>query len=618
MLSKNILIVVFFIIRIQCEALNYSFVIRSVVGDPDGYSRPVIIVYDAKNAIPKWDRQRPFPAPLIRARNGEILEIQFTNMLRDQSTSIHFHGLHMLNNPWMDGVEMITQCPIHIGETFTYRFNLTQSGTFWYHSHSHQQYADGLIGPIIIDPKLGEQDPILERYPYDNDSDHSIMLQEWYHESWQDIMTGYQSFFNSSKNYKPRYPWPPTSLLINGRGRFDCHTTDCNVVNTLGKCNETIQCLPLRASYFSECQPMAHDLDEFHCHNGKYVRLRLINAASSAPLRFWIDQHPLLLVARDSLPIEPYEKSYIAIPAGQRLDVIVRCNQNINYKYNMYVSLLENVVAGMSPNSWMNALLVYPNSTVISPPQLSPESNFTDDIFSSEVDTLEEWQINGRTFISPSHAPLLQSIYFDKNATVALPTPTIGHLGNSYETYIEYLEYGKVYEVLLVSNDAQPHSFHLHGYVVNFTTVGTLATLTSDHYDECNEYRFDMTTVKYDRMLPPYDQVGSILSVGDSFTIPSKGYVVFRFKANNPGPWLFHCHMEWHISPGLALVFSIGHQNGQSYHNLISNPPVKEFFLCGDTKQRWSNFYSSKGALSSSMSAILLGTLILVDCFFYM
>ncbi|CAF4008560.1 unnamed protein product [Rotaria magnacalcarata] len=348
---------------------------------------------------------------------------------------------------------------------------------------------------------------------------------------------------------------------------------------------------------------MAHDLDEFHCHNGKYVRLRLINAASSAPLRFWIDLHPLLLVARDSLPIEPYEKSYIAIPAGQRLDVIVRCNQNINYKYNMYVSLLENVVAGMSPNSWMNALLVYPNSTVISPPQLSPESNFTDDVL---------------TFISPSYAPLLQSIYFDKNATVALPTPTIGHLGNSYETYIEYLEYGKVYEVLLVSNDAQPHSFHLHGYVVNFTTVGTLATLTSDHYDECNEYRFDMTTVKYDRMLPPYDQVGSILSVGDSFTIPSKGYVVFRFKANNPGPWLFHCHMEWHISPGLALVFSIGHQNGQSYHNLISNPPVKEFFLCGDTKQRWSNFYSSKGALSSSMSAILLGTLILVDCFFYM
>ncbi|CAF5225870.1 unnamed protein product, partial [Rotaria magnacalcarata] len=78
------------------------------------------------------------------------------------------------------------------------------------------------------------------RYPYDNDSDYSIMLQEWYHESWQDIMTGYQSFFNSSKNYKSRYPWPPTSLLINGRGRFDCHTTDCNVVNTVSSITSII------------------------------------------------------------------------------------------------------------------------------------------------------------------------------------------------------------------------------------------------------------------------------------------------------------------------------------------------------------------------------------------
>ncbi|CAF3318430.1 unnamed protein product [Rotaria socialis] len=132
---------------------------------------------------------------------------------------------------------------------------------------------------------------------------------------------------------------------------------------------------------------------------------------------------------------------------------------------------------------------------------------------------------------------------------VALPTPTIGHLGNSYETYIEYLEYGNVYEVLLVNTDTHPHPFHLHGCFVNFTTFDTLVTQISDHYDECNEYRFDMTIVKYDRMLPPYDQVGSILSVGDSFTVPSKGYVVFRFKANNPSPWLSHCYMEWHIFP---------------------------------------------------------------------
>ncbi|CAF1211452.1 unnamed protein product [Rotaria sp. Silwood1] len=412
----------------QCEALNYSFIIRTVVGDPDGYKRPVITVHAANSTIPKWNCQRPFPAPLIRARNGELLQIEFKNMLRDQSRSIHFHGLHMFNNPWMDGVDMITQCPIHVGVTFIYEFNLTQTG---------------------------EQDLIHEQYSYDENSDYPIILQEWYHESWQDIMTGYQSFFNSSKEFKPRYSWPPTSLLINGHGRFDCHTTNCKKASRSNfseptKCNETIQCIPLRESYFGECQSDRHDLDEFHCHNGKYGRLRLINAASSSPLRFWIDQHPLLIVARDSLPVKPYEKLYIAIAVGQCLDVIVRCNQNPKFKYHMFVALPENFIVGVNPDNWMNALFVYPNSTVISPPQLPPQANFNDDVLfeykhlkplnaenyksqpaikrltykfsvifnTSEEATLEEWQINDKTLVSPSYAPLLQSIYFDENAGV--------------------------------------------------------------------------------------------------------------------------------------------------------------------------------------------------------
>lgn len=28
----------------------------------------------------------------------------------------------------------------------------------------------------------------------------------------------------------------------------------------------------------------------------------------------------------------------------------------------------------------------------------------------------------------------------------------------------------------------------------------------------------------------------------DTISIPSKGYTIFRFKADNPGFWLMHCH----------------------------------------------------------------------------
>lgn len=30
---------------------------------------------------------------------------------------------------------------------------------------------------------------------------------------------------------------------------------------------------------------------------------------------------------------------------------------------------------------------------------------------------------------------------------------------------------------------------------------------------------------------------------------------VVRFKTGNPGIWLFHCHIEWHIEAGLVMTF---------------------------------------------------------------
>ena len=97
------------------------------------------------------------------------------------------------------------------------------------------------------------------------------MIHEWYHESWQDIMTGYQGPHNSS-------------LLINGHGRFDCQTSNCSEKRKRNECNETLQCFPLRDSYFGPCNSHAHPQDEFLCHNGRSARLRVINAASSAPV----------------------------------------------------------------------------------------------------------------------------------------------------------------------------------------------------------------------------------------------------------------------------------------------------------------------------------------------
>ncbi len=110
------------------------------------------------------------PAPILRWREGDTVTLKVTNLLRETS-SIHWHGIILPSA--MDGVPGIATGfkGIKPGETFTYRFPVTQSGTYWYHSHSGFQEQTGLYGSIIIDPREPE--------PFTYDRDYVVMLSDW-------------------------------------------------------------------------------------------------------------------------------------------------------------------------------------------------------------------------------------------------------------------------------------------------------------------------------------------------------------------------------------------------------------------------------------------------------
>ena len=87
------------------------------------------------------------PGPVLRFQEGEDVAIKVTNNL-SEPTSIHWHGLIL---PFeQDGVPGISYDGIAPGETFTYRFPITQSGTYWFHSHSGFQEPDGAYGSCAI------------------------------------------------------------------------------------------------------------------------------------------------------------------------------------------------------------------------------------------------------------------------------------------------------------------------------------------------------------------------------------------------------------------------------------------------------------------------------------
>ncbi|WP_373094858.1 multicopper oxidase domain-containing protein, partial [Zhongshania sp.] len=93
-----------------------------------------------------------FPAPVIRAKQGQVLRVKFINKLAEPST-IHWHGIRL--DIAMDGVPYLTQPPVPAGGSFIYEFICPDAGTFWYHPHmnSVEQLGKGLVGALIVEER---------------------------------------------------------------------------------------------------------------------------------------------------------------------------------------------------------------------------------------------------------------------------------------------------------------------------------------------------------------------------------------------------------------------------------------------------------------------------------
>ncbi|GJY42201.1 laccase 3, partial [Tanacetum coccineum] len=99
-----------------------------------------------------------FPGPTVEVQNGDSVAVKVTNA-SPYNVTIHWHGLRQLRNPWADGTEFVTQCPIRPGGSYTYKFTIQdQEGTLWWHAHSRWLRAT-VYGALVIRPKPGSSYP---------------------------------------------------------------------------------------------------------------------------------------------------------------------------------------------------------------------------------------------------------------------------------------------------------------------------------------------------------------------------------------------------------------------------------------------------------------------------
>ncbi|THH00646.1 hypothetical protein EW026_g1909 [Hermanssonia centrifuga] len=441
-----------------------------------------------------------FPGPVITGKKGANFQINVVDKLENEtmlkSTSVHWHGIAQHHSNWADGTASVTQCPIASGDSFLYEFNVPdQAGTFWYHSHLSLQYCDGLRGAFIVyDP----EDPHAYMYDVDNE-DTIITLADWYHAPVETI------------------PVPPTvdSTLINGLGRYPSGP--------------------------------ASELAVINVQAGKRYRFRLIAMVCDPWYTFSIDAHNMTIIEVDGINSQPLLIDSMNIYAGQRYSFVLEANQPVgNYWIRAEPSVpnLSGFAGGIN-----SAILRYHGA-----PNTEPTSQQNPSVMPlNEVNLhpLDNLPAPGLPFTGGVDYPLNLNMGFNgtpgeggffviNNATFNPPTvPVLLQILSGAKTAQELLPAGSVYgiplnaviELTIPPGTALdgPHPFHLHG-----STFSVVRSAGSDVHNYKNPIRRDT------------------VSIGTAST----DNVTIRWETNTPGPWFLHCHIDFHLKAGMAIVFA--------------------------------------------------------------
>ncbi|KAK1907109.1 hypothetical protein P3342_006297 [Pyrenophora teres f. teres] len=473
------------------KTVKYELIITNVTGAPDGFERQMFHI------------NGQFPGPTIIADWGDDLEITVRNKVQSNGTSLHWHGIRQLGSNEQDGVNGITECPIPPGGTKVYKFKLTQYGTTWYHSHHSVQYGDGIWGPMIIrGPSTADWDIDLGAMP----------LTDWFHAT--------TSTANAAAVHA-RGPPTADNVLING-----------TMISSAGGAYAETILTP-----------------------GKAHLLRLMNVGINNYLHVGLDGHEFQVISADFTPIEPFFTNTLSIAVGQRYEVIINATQpTANYWFRVGTggtcdgpnanaanirSIFRYAGADSDEEPSDDIAIVLPSGCYDQPnivpyskttiPQSLPESlslgfndNYTTDVTQSHGTV--QWLVNGNPMGVDLQVPTLQSV-LDNNVRT----------GNNSHTF-EIDEKSKwQYWVLQQSPTSPPipHPIHLHGH--DFYILAQVANATWDG---------DISRLQTDNPVRR-----------DTANLPAAGYVVLAFASDNPGAWLMHCHIPFHVAAGFGVQF---------------------------------------------------------------
>lgn len=423
-----------------------------------------------------------------------------------ESTVIHWHGLIMPNH--LDGVAGLTQAlPIAPGQQQHYKFKLQQAGTYWMHSHQGMQEQIGVEAPLVVLDKADLQQQQIV-----------VMFQDFSFKSPEEIMHGLSPESGSMSHMMDMAPViipssvPKMAMMDHQMAGMSAHDMDGMQMDDE----------PESGSMHAMADMDLNDVDyDAYLTNyrspdrpqitqvmaGKTVRLRFINGASGS--NFWINLGKLSgkLVAVDGQPITPLIGSHFELAIGQRADILI----NIPKDGGTFPILGQ--VEGLKSQT---GLLL---TTLAKPRLISIESQAT--TLAPALDYAEELKLHNSYQVPQIQNPVNLEVKLTgdmKNYTWKINDQTWPN--------ITPLQVGQGQRVIMTfdNQSMMAHPMHLHGY------------------------QFKVISINGKRING---------AMRDTILVLPNSKVTVEFIASNPGKWMLHCHMLYHMGAGMMTYLDV-------------------------------------------------------------
>ena len=258
-----------------------------------------------------------FVAPLLEFEEGDEAVIRVHNKLKNQDSSIHWHGL--LLPGIMDGVPGFNKFHgIAPNKTYEYKFKVRQNGTYWYHSHSKGQEQDGLYGAFVIYPK--DKTPLTAAEK--TDKDYVVLLSDFHNSTSDQIM---KNIKKEADYYQNRRETVFDVLKQVKRDGLKATWQDRSMWNQMRMLKTDMSDVTGYTFLMNGKTPQQNWTGNFKA--GEKVRLRFINASAMSFFDVRIPNLKMTVVSADGQPVKPVPVDEFRIGTAETYDVIVEPKQ---------------------------------------------------------------------------------------------------------------------------------------------------------------------------------------------------------------------------------------------------------------------------------------------------